>query len=162
MIICADDYGLTSDVNEAILDLAARRKIDAVSVIVASPSCDAQAVNALRNLADRVSLGLHLLLIDGLPLSPAAGLSSLVSESGFLPPMNSLLRRAIAGSLKANEIQKEVAAQYNAFVRLFGMPPRFMDSHLHTHQFPGVAEALAAFVLGLDATPRPSFGPAHR
>lgn len=155
MIVCADDYGLAPDIDAAIIDLATRRKIDAVSVIVASPWCDARAVETLKAVADRVSLGLHLLLIDGIPLAPDDELSTLVTETGFLPHFAKLLRRAAFGKVKADEVQKEVAAQYNAFVQLFGMPPRFIDSHLHTHQFPALAEGLTAFVLGLDAADRP-------
>ena len=155
MIVCADDYGLAPDIDEAIVELAARRQIDAVSVIVASPWCNEQAVAALKAVADRVSLGLHLLLIDGIPLAPEDELSHLVTATGFLPHFGKLLRRAACGQLRSAEVQKEIAAQYDAFVRLFGMPPRFIDSHLHTHQFPTLAEGLAAFVLGLDAARRP-------
>ena len=155
MIVCADDYGLAPDIDAAIVELASQRQIHAVSVIVASPWCEAQAVAALKAVADRVDLGLHLLLIDGIPLAPEDELSTVVTETGFLPHFGKLLRRATLGKVKASEIQKEVAAQYAAFIRLFGQPPRFIDSHLHTHQFPGIAEGLAAFVLGLDAAQRP-------
>ncbi len=161
MIVCADDYGLAPDIDEAIVDLASRQQIDAVSVIVASPWCNGTAVEALKTVADRVSLGLHLLLIDGIPLAPADELATLVTATGFLPHFARLLRRAACGRLKAAEVQKEVAAQHAAFVRLFGMPPRFIDSHLHTHQFPAVAEGLAAFVLGLDAARRPHVRNTH-
>jgi len=155
MIVCADDYGLAPDIDTAIVELASRKQIDAVSVMVASPWCDGQAIDALQAVSDRVTLGLHVLLTDGIPFAPAGELSTLVNENGFLPHFGGLLCRSILGRVNSSEVKKEIAAQHGAFVQRFGKPPRFIDSHLHTHQFPSLAEALAAFVLGLDAANRP-------
>ena len=36
--LCADDYGISSSVNQAIRDLVVRGRLNAVSVMVAAPS----------------------------------------------------------------------------------------------------------------------------
>jgi predicted glycoside hydrolase/deacetylase ChbG (UPF0249 family) len=47
IIICADDYGISPAVSAAIRDLIARRRINATSVMVASPNFDGAEAAAL-------------------------------------------------------------------------------------------------------------------
>src|SRR6266536_4724549 len=70
MIVCADDYGLRDDINEAILELAGLRKLSAVSCLVALDRCGSGTMKKLLRHDAALDIGLHLCLTDeGLPLS---------------------------------------------------------------------------------------------
>ena len=161
MIVCADDYGWSEDVNAAIVDLAARGRISAVSVMAALPGCTREAVAPLRTLADHVDVGLHLVFTDVLPLAAREEVPTLLNADGRLLSFGRLLRRALRRGIQARQAERETALQYARFVELFGTDPRFMDGHLHTHQFPGIAEGVIAWALQLPGGQRPFVRNAH-
>ncbi|MEI6149844.1 MAG: ChbG/HpnK family deacetylase [bacterium] len=156
MIVCADDYGLTEDINWAILDLAGRGRLSAVSIMIALPQCDRTAVAALQTYAGRVELGLHLVLTDARPLGAAEEERSILDRNGGFLPFGRLMRRACVMGVRPADVAREVGLQVRRFEECVGARPKFIDSHLHVHQFPGVAEGVAAFVAGLPAAGRPA------
>jgi hypothetical protein len=151
MIICADDFGLREDVDEAILELCKFGRLSAVSCMVGLARCDHGLMTRLLEHQPRVDVGLHLCLTDeGLPLSPsAAGVSS------HHPPFGVLLRRALLGRLRANEVLKQISAQYELFIRKSGRKPDHIDGHLYVHQLPVVRRSLLDFVLSFLPEDRP-------
>ena len=58
MIICADDYGLNSNINMAILDLAQQNKVSAVSVLINRVTLI--SITDLAALSHKIKIGLHL------------------------------------------------------------------------------------------------------
>ena len=63
IILCADDYGISPAVSAAIRDLIARRRINATSAMVVTPSFSGTEAEALRAAAtDHAAIGLHLTL----------------------------------------------------------------------------------------------------
>ena len=149
MIICADDYGLREDIDEAVLDLCRLRRLSAVSCLAALERCNAQCLARLCRL-DQIDVGLHLCLThENLPLSPPAA-----THLGPLP-FATLLRRDLFGRLRPEDVRREVAGQYELFVEKSGQKPSHIDGHLHVHQFPSVRLGLVDFVLGLPAAGRP-------
>jgi predicted glycoside hydrolase/deacetylase ChbG (UPF0249 family) len=76
-------------------------------------------------------------------------------EKTRLPEFKTLFRRALFRSLKREEITALLAAQYGLFVKKAGRAPDYIDGHLHAHQLPVVAAALADFVRQLPAGQRP-------
>ena len=161
MIVCADDYGWSKDINAAIVDLASRGQISAVSVMAALPECTREAVAPLRTLANLVDVGLHLVFTDAAPLAAAGEVPALLGAGGSLPSFAHLLRRALRRGIPAPQAERETALQHARFVELFGAEPRFVDSHLHTHQFPGIAEGIIAWVMRLPDGQRPFVRNAH-
>jgi hypothetical protein len=153
MIICADDYGLREDINQAILELCDLGKLSAVSCLVLLERCNHETLKRLLAYQSRVDVGLHLCLTEaGLPLSaPATG--SRVGQK--LPTFNSLFRRALLRQVRSPEIVPQVAEQYQLFVQKSGRRPDCIDGHLHLHQLPGVREGLVDFVLSLPPDSRP-------
>lgn len=148
MIICADDFGLREDIDEAILELCRLRKLSAVSCMVDLVRCDKAMMTRLSEYQSQVDIGLHLCLTDeGLPLS-----SSTVPRH---PPFSVLLRRVLFRQSRPDEIFKQVSAQYELFVRKSGRNPDHIDGHLHAHQLPVVRQALLNFVLTLPPEQRP-------
>jgi hypothetical protein len=168
MIVCADDYGLRDDIDEAILELCHAGRLSAVSCMAVLKRCDAKAMAAL--LATRTRLeenrtglgsaslgarshphvGLHLTFTD-----EAEEMESLPGERPNLPPFRVLLRRSLTGRLNSMEVRTDITNQYKLFVQKCGHSPDFIDGHLHAHQLPGIREPLIEFVLQLPAERRP-------
>ncbi|MDH5638495.1 MAG: ChbG/HpnK family deacetylase [Nitrospinota bacterium] len=139
MIICADDFGMAPDINEAIIELAANGKVTAVSVMAALPEADRASVAPLSGLGDKIDMGLHLVFNDAVSLS----------GSKPFPEFRSLLTKCWLGLLPPRFAEEEIAAQYQAFLQKAGRPPDFIDGHMHVQQFPIIRRALIAFVQSL-------------
>lgn len=137
LILCADDYGLAPGVSRGIRQLLAAGRLSATSCMTVSPYWPAAAV-ALRPLADKADIGLHLTLTDQRPLGPMARLA----PAGRLPGVGALLAQAIAGRLDNGEICAEIDRQLDLFENHLGRPPDFLDGHQHVQQFPGIREAV--------------------
>ena len=153
MIICADDYGLADDIDRAILDLVAARKISAVSCMVILQRCSVESMSELLMHQTAVDVGLHLCLTDeGLPLSDAPGGQTVTKP---FPDFKTVVQKALLGKFRPREMASLIAEQYQLFLLKSGRRPDFIDGHLHTHQLPGVREGLLEFVLTLPASERP-------
>jgi predicted glycoside hydrolase/deacetylase ChbG (UPF0249 family) len=156
VIVCADDYGLTADINRAVVDLVRRGRLNAVSIMIALPQCDQAALLALRDCACRVDLGLHVTLTDVRPVGAVTEAGSLLGVDGRFLPFGRLLRRSCLGGIRPADAEREIRAQVRRFEESVGARPRFLDGHLHVHQLPGVAEGLLSFLEGLPAGERPA------
>jgi len=153
MIICADDYGLSEDIDQAIIELCGLRRLSAVSCMVALERCDAAALAKLIRHQAAVDIGLHLSFADETlprPVNAVAG-----SSPPYFTAYGPYLRRALAGRVPARETFQQVSEQYELFLKKCGRPPDFIDGHLHAHQLPGVRHGLIDFVLSLPANRRP-------
>lgn len=148
MIVCADDYGLHEDVDEAVLELCEHGSLTAVSCLAVLQRCTGEAFRALQKHGAAVDIGLHLCLTDeGLPLEPRS--------MQTLPNFGSLLRRGWLKQLNPRDIAHEIQRQYDHFVAKSGRPPDHIDGHLHVHQLPGIREGLLEFMSRLPASSRP-------
>jgi predicted glycoside hydrolase/deacetylase ChbG (UPF0249 family) len=144
IIICADDYGISPAVSTAIRDLIERGRINATSVMVAAPNFSPDEAAALCvSAAPRAAIGLHLTLTA--PFAPLdAGFAPL--RHGAFLPLSSVLRRALARSLKPALLDAEIANQFEAFRSAFGRAPDFVDGHQHVQIFPQIGDALIRIV----------------
>lgn len=155
MILCADDFGLTHDIDRAILDLCRLGRLTAVSCMVALERCNKELLVELLAFEKKVDIGLHLCLTDeNLPLSRTQGPHAAAQAPPF-PSFGVLLRRALQGKVRASDVKVEVARQYELFLEKCGRAPSFIDGHLHVHQLPGVRQGLMQFVLSLAPASRP-------
>jgi chitin disaccharide deacetylase len=131
LTLCADDFGLSKAVNEAILDLAARGRLNATTLMVDGPEA-ASGVAALDRTGN-VALGLHVVL-SGEPTP----LKSALAPAGRLPHVDALTARAFLGRLPLAAIEAEIERQYDRFEELAGRPPDFVDGHQHVHVLPRI------------------------
>ncbi len=140
--LCADDYGISPGVNAAIRELILRGRINATSVMVAAPHFNTEEADALATLnsgQQRAALGLHVTLTA--PFKPlSAGFAPL--SRGHFPPLQKLMRAALARRLRSERLLIEIATQVEAFVMAFGRPPDFIDGHQHVHLFPQIRDAV--------------------
>lgn len=139
IVLCADDFGLSSAIDDGILALARRGRLTATGCMVAGPVFVADA-ERLKPLADRIDIGLHFALTDLAPLGPIACL-----DAGEAPAsLGRVLSRALTGRIDDGEIAAEIGRQVDRFRVAIGRDPDFVDGHQHVHVLPGVRRALFA------------------
>lgn len=160
LIINADDFGYTSGVNRAIVE-AHTRGVVTSSTLMASGAAFAEAVQLAKTLP-RLSIGCHIVLIDGVPVLPSAQILSLTQPDGpgrFRDGLKTLAVRALSGRLNPDEIEAEAGAQIGK-LRSAGISVSHFDAHKHTHLFPTILRPLlrAAAANGVRAVRNP-FGP---
>ena len=80
LILTGDDFGLAVPVNEAI-EVAHRDGVLGSASLMVGAAEAADAVERARRLPS-LRVGLHLVLVEGRPLLPAASLPALVDEAG--------------------------------------------------------------------------------
>jgi predicted glycoside hydrolase/deacetylase ChbG (UPF0249 family) len=138
--LCADDYGISPAVNAAISDLVSRRRINAVSVMVAAPAFSTDAAAALSHAAAAGgAIGLHVTLTS--PFRPLSHGFVPARHGNFLS-LAAMLQRSHLRALKPELLTIEVVRQFEAFAAAFGRPPDFVDGHQHVHLLPQVSEAV--------------------
>ena len=137
ILVCADDYGIAPGVSAAIRALVAARRLSATSCMVAGAWWEEEAPR-LRPFKDSIDIGLHFTLTELAPLGPMRDLA----PSGRLPPLRTLIRRALMRRLDAVEIATELERQIDHFVARMGCEPAFLDGHQHVHQLPVVRDAV--------------------
>jgi hopanoid biosynthesis associated protein HpnK len=157
LIINADDFGFTSGVNRAIAE-AHTRGIVTSSTLMARGPAFSEAVQLARTLP-QISVGCHVVLIDGEPALAADKLPSLTRAQEFRDGLKALATRAITGRLASEEIFAEVSAQIRK-IQATGIVVSHVDTHKHTHIFPTILRPLlrAAKECGVRAIRNP-FGP---
>lgn len=157
LIINADDLGLTPGVNRAILH-AATNGVVTSATLMANGAAFADAVACARSLPPslRFSVGCHLVLVDGVPVSAPATVPSLAPHDRFRQGAGELGLAARLGRLSPSEIQAEATAQFRA-IQNSGVQLSHFDAHKHAHMFPQVlAPALrAAAESGIPAVRNP-------
>jgi predicted glycoside hydrolase/deacetylase ChbG (UPF0249 family) len=161
LIVNADDFGYTPGVNRAIAE-AHIHGIVTSSTLMAKGPAFSDAVRLATQLP-KLSVGCHVVLIDGEPVLDQALLRSITSGNSAPPRfgagLKSFAARALAGRLDAGEIEAETAAQIRK-IQSAGITVSHLDSHKHTHLFPAVLRPMlrAAHSCGVRAIRNP-FGP---
>jgi predicted glycoside hydrolase/deacetylase ChbG (UPF0249 family) len=137
IVLCADDYGQAPAVSDGILALLAAGRLSATSCLVNQPDWPASAAKLIPFDAT-ASLGLHLNLTDGKPLS---ALYQQQVGQAFMS-LSQLLVRSLLSMLNPKAITAEIHAQLDAFETAMGFLPRFIDGHQHIHHLPVIRRAL--------------------
>jgi predicted glycoside hydrolase/deacetylase ChbG (UPF0249 family) len=92
-----------------------------------------------------LGVGCHIVLTDGVPVSPPESIPSLIGPDGksFRPTLTGFLRALFLGHIRAEDISREVLAQIQKLQRA-GIRVTHVDTHKHTHLFSAVARPLLA------------------
>lgn len=146
LILKADDYGDMAASNDAVNELVRRGLLTTVGAIVGvTQEQHAQDLLAAIDASpdpDLVSIVLHVNFQTGQPVAGAAAVPSLVGE-------NQRFKRPVpaqpawdeyARQLNPKDVTKELDAQINRFVKLFGRLPDALDSHNIILAVPPAAE----------------------
>lgn len=136
--ICADDFGISENVNNGILHLLSRKVINATSCMPTMPYFE-NGVKSLKNIYNAsIDVGIHLNLTEGTPFTEAKSLSK---NKTFLP-LSKLLLKSQLRAIKYNDVYTELKAQMNSFIEQWGDLPDFIDGHQHIHHFPIIRKAI--------------------
>ncbi len=157
LIVNADDFGLTSGVNRAIIE-ASRTGVVTSTTLMANSKAFDEAI-ALAESHPQLRVGCHVVLIDGEPL--VSGLKILAGEAGkFRSSLKKFALAAVRKTLSQEEIQREAEAQIRK-IQSAGITVKHIDTHKHTHMFPQVLRPVlrAAKACGVHAVRNP-FEPA--
>ena len=130
LALCADDFGLALAISAGIARLAHAGRLNAISCLTNGHHWASNS-RLLDGLAAEVDIGLHLNFTEGRPLSAA-----LARHWPSLPSLPALIARAHLGALPHAALRAEVQAQLEAFVRVRGVAPAFVDGHQHVHHLP--------------------------
>jgi predicted glycoside hydrolase/deacetylase ChbG (UPF0249 family) len=129
LIVNADDFGFTRDVNAGIVD-AHRNGILTATTLMANGDAFDDAV-ALAHATPTLDIGIHFVLVGGKSLHTGRPLPSSVPA---------LIRSVYAGQI---DLYNELSAQAKK-IRDAGLAPLHADTHKHTHLLPPVCRAVRA------------------
>src|SRR6267154_366240 len=143
LIVNADDFGFTSGVNRAIVE-AHTRGIVTSATLMANGAAFSEA-SQLAKTVPGMSVGCHVVLIDGQPVLASNQLSTLTNGGSanriFRNGLKTFAARAVAGRLNPEEIEAEATAQIRK-IQATGITVSHLDTHKHTHLFPAVLRPL--------------------
>jgi hopanoid biosynthesis associated protein HpnK len=137
LIVTADDFGASPEVNEAV-EIAHRRGILTAASLMVSASASADAVMRARKMPS-LRVGLHIVLVEGKPTLSADAIPLLVDKDGvFRSDMVSLSCLLACSSKARRQLAAEITAQFEAFGGT-GLVLDHCNAHKHFHLHPVVA-----------------------
>jgi hopanoid biosynthesis associated protein HpnK len=156
LIVNADDFGLTSGINRAIIELHCAGVVTCSSLMARASATDEAIDLALST--PTLGVGCHVVLVNGQPVLPPHQIPTLVNpRTGRFPStLTAFLLRLFTGRIRAAEIEAEAAAQI-AFLQKKGLRLTHFDTHKHIHAFSAVLHPLlrAARSTGIRAVRHP-------
>ena len=156
LIVNADDFGLTSGVNQAILELH-KAGVLTSATLMAKAGATSEAI-AMARATPQLGVGCHVVLVDGDPVLPQSEIPTLIDpKTGRFPAtLGAFLTRLFTRRLRPAEIEAEAAAQI-ALLQNSGVRATHIDTHKHTHMFPPVLRPVlrAARAAGIRAVRNP-------
>ena len=136
LVVNADDFGISSRINEGILRAHRAGIVTATSLMAVGRAFE-QAVRCCRAVPT-LDVGVHLTLVAERPLLPHG--SSLAGDDGRFPASaGAFLRRWLTGRIRRADVQAEWSAQIERVLD-HGIRVTHMDSHQHVHTLPGLAD----------------------
>ncbi|HET9697364.1 MAG TPA: ChbG/HpnK family deacetylase [Terriglobales bacterium] len=165
LIINADDFGLTSGVNRAIVE-AHQQGVVTSTTLMATGRAFSDAAQQSHTLP-KLSVGCHVVLVDGQPTCRPEQVRSLLMPSRreglpFSPVRDGHMRTVAAtaaptarfydgfgqlallsvkGRVHSDQVQAEAGSQIECLQHA-GINVSHVDAHKHTHMLPQVADAI--------------------
>ena len=140
LIINGDDFGVSREVNEAVI-LAHRRGIlTSASLMVSGQAYEHALILAKEN--PRLAVGLHVTCADGRPVLRPSEIPHVAGKNGTFPsdPAIAGMQYFFCRSAR-KDLFNEIAAQFEKFSQS-GLIFSHVDSHCHLHVHPVVLDAV--------------------
>ncbi|MEI6445300.1 MAG: hopanoid biosynthesis-associated protein HpnK [Nostocales cyanobacterium ELA583] len=143
LIINADDFGVSSSVNAAIIKAHEEGILTSTSLMVSGDA--AQEAIALAKNHPQLAVGLHLVLVCGKSVLPTSQIPHLVDSQGNFSnnPTQAGLNYQFNQATRA-ELRLEIYSQLAKF-RDSGLNLSHVDGHLHLHVHPVILNILTEF-----------------
>lgn len=140
VIINADDFGRTPEINSAVIR-AHREGILTSASLMVTGEASADAVRLARE-HPTLAVGLHVVVVDGPAALPRQRIDRLVGSDGRFPnaPFALGLRYALSRCAR-EQLAAELRAQFRQFAQT-GLSLSHVDGHQHMHMHPAVFDML--------------------
>ncbi|SEG82546.1 ChbG/HpnK family deacetylase [Marinobacterium lutimaris] len=126
VVICADDFGMSEGINQAILELIDLGRLSATSCMTNMLCWTREAAEQLQARRHKAALGLHFNLTEGV----------------HAVPLGKLMLKSLVRQLDRQALLKQFDEQLDSFEELIGSAPDFVDGHQHIQMFPVIRELL--------------------
>ena len=135
LVVTADDFGLSSEVNEAVRRAHRDGILTCASLMIGAPAAK-EAVEIAKR--EGLPVGLHLTLVDGQPVLPAERIPDLVDGGGAFRegPGGPAVRIGLSARARS-QARAECEAQMDAFLAT-GLELDHVNAHQHFHLHPSV------------------------
>lgn len=134
----ADDFGMTRGINRAIMQ-GHHEGIITSATLMANSSAFDEAVSLARDT--ELSVGCHIVLVDGEPLCPTESIPTLLEGARFRRKLWKFAAAAVFGGISPDEVEREASAQIRK-LQDAGVAVSHVDCHKHAHMFPAVLEGV--------------------
>ncbi|MBW4028800.1 MAG: ChbG/HpnK family deacetylase [Acidobacteria bacterium] len=154
LIVNADDLGLTPGVNRIVFRLGEAGAVTSATLMASSLAFE-DAIGLIRQRS-APAVGCHLIFVDGTPILPSPEIPSLAPGGLFRSTLGSFVSDLLRNRIVEAEIEAEATAQIRK-VQQAGVKVTHIDTHKHTHMFPGVLRPVlrAALACGVKAIRNP-------
>lgn len=142
LIINADDFGMSQEVNEGIKRGIEAGVITSVSVMMNMPYSD-DAITFLQKHPE-VSVGLHFNITEGSPTLKPKQITTLIREDNSYFHWSSLLIKLVLRQCSMEEVNRALINQYRR-LKSTGLKITHIDSHHHIHLFPSIFNGVVNF-----------------
>ncbi|MCH8012621.1 MAG: ChbG/HpnK family deacetylase [Candidatus Marinimicrobia bacterium] len=139
LIVNADDFGRSSDANKAILKSISEGIVKSVTVMV--NTSHAYEICNIKKLLPNPSIGLHVNLTEGKPISHPDVVPSLVNYNGEFLGFKGFIRNLVSGRIKRADLRIEIETQMDRLFDIIGTVDH-IDSHKHIHIYPSVLKSM--------------------
>ena len=136
VIVTADDFGISTPVNEAIEDAYRHGILTTTCLMVGAPAAE-DAVRRAKQIP-QMGVGLHLVIVRGRPILPASQVPDLVDALGRFD--TNLFRAGVRYFFLPHvrrQLAREIRAQFEAFAKT-GLSLDHVNAHNHLHIHPTV------------------------
>jgi predicted glycoside hydrolase/deacetylase ChbG (UPF0249 family) len=141
LVINADDFGLSAEVNEGILTAHEKGILTSTSLMANGPMFS-QAASIGRQVPN-LGIGVHFNLVRGKPVSRLQDVNLLVDIRGLFPgTVSSTLHRLVKNPAALDQAERECTAQVERLIEA-GIRPTHIDSEKHIHMFPPLFKRVA-------------------
>lgn len=132
IIVSADDYAQSADIDAGILALIRADRISAASCLTLCPRWPVASQLFTADIRQRADIGLHL---------------DFTQYADFRYRLPVLMLRSFARSLSTKKLKASIHAQLDSFEARLGTPPDYVDGHQHVHQLPQIRDTLLEILL---------------
>jgi chitin disaccharide deacetylase len=138
LIVAADDFGLTTSINEGITRARRDGIVTSINIIPTGEAFD-DAVRLAHEMALK-EIGAHLALTETAPVTHASGISTLIASGGaFRKGHTSFGVDYLLGRIDLDEIYVELRSQLDK-VDATGFRITNLSSHEHIHMLPDILD----------------------